>query len=148
MLNKRGFLKIASALVGGLTLSKYTNAEFFVSEKKVSAFQDWIEDRGDFYVVTIPDFKSFSNEILNKPTVFLAGHNSSISRIRITGFVNIHSKNGHVLLTESEIDVTQHAVDCRRYVIEASGYSGIELSGCHIKCPENNQLSGGFSLTS
>lgn len=142
MLNKRGFLKIASALVGGLTFSKYTNAELLVPEKNVSVFQDWIEDRGDFYVVRVPDFKSFSNEILNKPTVFLAGHNSSISRIRIDGFVNIHSKNGHIRLTESEIDATRHAFDGRRSVIEVSGYSGLEFSDCHIKCPANSQLSG------
>lgn len=140
MLNKRGFLKIASVLVGGLTLSKYTNAELFLPENKVSVFQDWIEDRGDFYIVRVPDFKSFNNEILNKPTVFLAGQHSSISRVRVDGFVNIHSKNGPIRLTESEIDATRHAFDGRRNIIEVGAHCGLELSGCHIKCPANNQM--------
>ena len=130
MTNKRGFLKLASALVGGLMVTKLSAAPIIDFTKKVS--HDWVEDRGDFYIVRVPDYKTFSNEVLDKPTVFLLGDQTTVRGVSIDGYANVYSKNGYIRIVESRFDCSLHTFDTNRNIIEASGYKQLDIFGCQF----------------
>lgn len=87
---KRGFLKLASALIGGVSFMRY--AEPVIAMPKVT--HDWIDDRGDFVIITVPDFKTFKNEVIPKPAIFALGEGALVAGCEISGFSNIFAKQG------------------------------------------------------
>lgn len=64
---------------------------------------DWIEDRGDHYVVNVPDFKMLQREFFDKPTIFLLGTESVLADVHVEGFVNIRMGT-HSQFRDSRID--------------------------------------------
>lgn len=112
---RRGFLKLGAAVVGSLAIMRY--AEPII---QLTKHHEWIEDRGDFVIVRIPDFKSFANEQINKPVVFLMGEQSTIRNIDVKGFANIYAPRGGSF-TDSSFD--------SRHIVTESNRSAIELRG-------------------
>jgi hypothetical protein len=84
MNTRRTFVKKSMALVGGLSVITY-------AEPKVLFFKDvdWVTDKGDYYIVKVPDFKMLSREIFDKPCIILLGERAVVSDVRVQGFVNI-----------------------------------------------------------
>lgn len=99
---RRTFLKTATALVGGVLAAKYLEPLTNISQ----IHNDWIEDKGDYYIVRIPDNSIFSNEILDKPTIFVTGAYVALKRLEITGFVNIIAK-GPISVMDSMFDASK-----------------------------------------
>lgn len=82
---RRGFLKIGTTILGGLTVAKYTEPLIDLAP----SVHDWIEDRGDFVIVRVPKFKTFANEVINKPAIFLLGQGSTVTGVDVKGFANV-----------------------------------------------------------
>lgn len=93
-LSRRGFIAAASALSAsvaaamnlptGIKLLNETD-----NEEPVEKSKDWITDRGDYYIVHVPEGKTFKNEDLDKSTVFYLENYSTATNMSINGFVNI-----------------------------------------------------------
>lgn len=125
---RRGFLKLGTAIVGSLAIIHY--AEPII---KLTKHHQWVEDKGDFLIVRVPDFKSFANETLNKPTVFLMGERSTVRGVDLKGFANIYAPNG-AAIKDSVFDASSMSTASNRSVIELHG-SGMIISGINVQTP-------------
>lgn len=96
---RRGFLKTASILVGGVMLPVY-------SEPLLQALphHDWVQDKGDYYIVNVPERKVFKGESLDKPTIFLCGAGSSVLNTSVNGFVNMRGST-NVTVSGFNVDI-------------------------------------------
>ncbi len=124
MIQRRTFLKVASATVGAMVIHKY--AEPF----EVLQENDWITDRGDFYIVRVPDFKTFKNELLNKPTIFILGQSAVVSNCDVLGFTNIAAPKGG-LFRDSAVDTSRMEVPRMRSIVEIGGSNHLVITGLH-----------------
>lgn len=130
---RRGFLKIACSIIGSVGIAKYAEPFF----KIANTYSDWIEDKGDFLIVRIPDFKTFKSESLLKPTIFLLGQNSIIKNIDVEGFVNIHAPKGGACY-ESRFDTSKMSIERQRPVVELKveqfSFSSCDFNGTSRTC--------------
>lgn len=124
MIQRRTFLKVASSTVGAMVVHKY--AEPF----EVLPENDWITDRGDFYIVRVPDFKTFKNELLNKPTIFILGQSAVVSGCEVIGFANIAAPKGGTF-DSCKVDSSAMEVPRKRSIIEIRE-DGLVLTGNHV----------------
>ena len=126
MNTRRGFIKIGMAVVGAFTLAKY--AEPLI---EVSDLHQWIEDKGDFYIIRIPDFKTFAKETLNKPTIFILGEQSTVRDVEIFGYANVYAPKGG-LITDMLFDGRKMVTEKARplVVLNARGLK-LENSNFH-----------------
>jgi len=109
---RRGFLQIATMLIGGVAIGKFIEPEIAIAK----THKDWIEDRGGFYIVRVPDFKTFSRERLDKPTIFLLGDESEVSYVDVTGYANFDiPKTG--IIHSCSFDGSKMHVDGRDSVV-------------------------------
>jgi len=114
---RRTFLKAsagvalaAAAMSKGLTL--LDEPELLIAD----SHKDWIEDKGDFYIVRVPDYKTFARETLDKPTILLLGENSTAKDLDIDGYLNVEIGNySHFL--DSRIDSSKYLVSTGRPVV-------------------------------
>lgn len=83
---RRTFLKAGTALGAGKLLTLYTEP---LSEIVVPKKHEWIEDKGDFYIVRVPDYKTFAGECLNRNTIFLVGVGATVHQVSVTGYANV-----------------------------------------------------------
>lgn len=98
---RRTFLKVLGAGAAVASAPQlYREAHRFVSQPK-----DWIEDRGDFLVVRIPDGKTFANEVLGKPTLLFMGNKTQFRNCEVKGFCNLYAKTDFAVL-DSTFDVS------------------------------------------
>ena len=111
-LNRRTFAKIGTALMGGLVLAKYAEPLALVPTE----YRDWIEDRGDFFIVRVPDYKTFERETLNKPTIILMGERTTVRDIEVQGYTNVHAPKGG-RIDECTFDTRTMVVEKPREVI-------------------------------
>lgn len=125
-MKRRGFLQIGTAVFGSLTLQRYVEPAV-----EVDVVADWITDYGDFLVVRVPAFKSFSNETLHKPTLFLLEEQSIVRNIHVQGFVNVNASRG-ARITESKIDCSKMIVSRNRAIVEFSKNSHCSMSDCYL----------------
>lgn len=132
--NRRSFLKTGTTLVGGVLLTKYIEPIVPIAELKK---HEWVEDKGDFYIVRVPDSKTFANELLDKPTIFLLGHHTVVRDIIVNGYANISHK-GTSLITTSRFDVSKMLLSTNRSIlsVEAPGDSpnDTHITNCHFDC--------------
>jgi hypothetical protein len=70
---RRTFLRLTGAAAGALVIAKYAEPLAVLADHG-----PWVEDKGDFYIVRVPDFKTFANEHLEKPTIFLLGESATV----------------------------------------------------------------------
>jgi hypothetical protein len=124
MIGRRGFLKLAAA--SGIAMY----AEPIV--RMALSYRDWIEDRGDFFIVRVPDFKSFANEDLSKPVVFLLGQQAAVRAVRVAGFVNVQAPRGAVI-AECEFDARMVSVGRDRPVVTLAG-NDIHMRDSRLLC--------------
>ena len=92
-IERRGFLKLAVAMIGGTAVTRYAEPLVDIADTN----RDWIEDKGDYCVIRVPDFKTFANEVIAKPVIFLLGQQAAVQNVDIAGYANIYApKAGRV----------------------------------------------------
>lgn len=117
MIERRGFLKVATMMVGSVLVAKYIEPviELIKPEKHT-----WIEDKGDFYIVRVPEYKTFAKEVLDKPTIFLMDHHSTVTQVDVKGYSNI-KMSGCCTVTESRFDISKMITEQERSVVLVDG---------------------------
>jgi hypothetical protein len=123
---RRGFLKIGAAIVGGIAISRYAEPVI-----KIEQSHDWIEDRGDFVIVRVPDFKSFAKETIDKPAIFILGEKSVIDTVAVAGFANIYAPKGGLVIG-SQFDASKMATELERSVLNIKGGCAVQIRDCNI----------------
>jgi hypothetical protein len=99
---RRTFLKTASAVIGGVLVSKYLEPMFNLAD----VHKDWIEDKGDFYIVRVPDNSIFKNEKLDKPVIFVTGAYVTLANLDVQGYANIIAK-GPINIRDNVFDASK-----------------------------------------
>lgn len=125
-MRRRGFIQLGTAIFGALTLQRYV--EPFV---EIVNMKDWITDHGDFLVVRVPAFKTFSNEILPKPTLFFMQERSTVRNVEVLGFANISAPAGAVV-ESSRFDCSKMTVARNRAIIEVSKSTNMLFRDCQL----------------
>lgn len=125
-IERRGFLKLGAALIGAMTLAKYAEPVVAVAE----THHDWIEDKGDYCIVRVPDFKTFAHEAISKPVIFILGEQAIVRAVEVEGFANIYAPNGG-LVTASRFDASRVVTEKERPVINLKA-KDITISDCHL----------------
>jgi hypothetical protein len=125
-IERRGFLRLGAALVGALTLAKYSEPLIVVQDEH----HEWIEDKGDYVIVRVPDFKTFANEVISKPAIFLLGENALIRGVDVAGFSNVYAPKGGAVYG-SRFDASRMQVENERPVMNIKGVT-MTISGCHF----------------
>lgn len=135
MTTRRGFLKLvvaAATTVGALKITRYAEPLLPIAD----VAHDWIEDRGDFYVVRVPDFKIFAREILRKPTIFLLGQQATVYDVAVDSFSNIYAPKGG-LVKDCCFDASEDETEQARAVIITKSKNLI-IPGAHIMSGPNS----------
>lgn len=127
MISRRGFLKTSMALIGGAVIATYVEPLITL----VNTPRDWIEDRNDFYIVRIPDGKTFAKETLTKPTLFVFGLGSVVDRVQVSGFVNLCGGAG-TRVTNSFFDCSKCFIEGRKSVVHVASMQGLLIADCQI----------------
>lgn len=144
--NRRSFLKTGTTLVGGVLLTKYIEPIVPIAELNK---HEWIEDKGDFYIVRVPDSKTFAKEILDKPTIFLLGHYSVVKDIVVNGYINVAIK-GESLIHDCIIDASKIMLPSHRpMAVVDHGYleaNKLRLERCHFKSNPVQPPTSGFMI--
>jgi len=117
-IERRGFLKVGTALVGGVVLAKYVEPILAALPER----HEWIEDRGDFLIVRVPDYKTFAKERLEKPTIFLMGERATVRDVRVIGFSNVYAPHGGIV-SGCRFDGSSMATDTDRAVMTLKGHN-------------------------
>ena len=123
MMLRRGFLKMVGA-VAALGVTKYAEPMVPVAPE----YRDWIEDRGDFFILRVPDFKSFAGEVLNKPSLILLGRRAELRNTTVHGYTNLYVPQGG-LVSESTFDGSSMKTARDRGTLWVQGES-VTLEGC------------------
>lgn len=126
MTTRRIFLKLAGAVTGLVAASSLV--KYAEPYAKLSEIGEWIEDRGDFFIVRVPDYKMFAGEILNKPTIFLLGERAVVKDVRVNGFANVHAPNAGMVLG-CMFDTSGMKVARNRPIVEIKGF-GLKFERC------------------
>jgi hypothetical protein len=125
-IERRGFLKLGAVLIGALTLTKYAEPLVDVADTN----HDWIEDRGDYLIVRVPDFKTFANEMISKPVIFILGEQAIIRAVEVEGFANIYAPKGG-LVTASRFDGSRMVTEKDRPLVNLKA-EDLTISECHF----------------
>lgn len=121
---RRTFLKAGTAVLGALTLARYTEPLIAMPDSS----HEWIEDKGDFVIVRVPDFKTFANEVIDRPAIFLLGENANVKHVDVKGYVNLYAPKGGSV-TYSKFDASKMLVGRERSVMELKA-ENIVISDC------------------
>lgn len=126
VIERRGFLKLGAALIGALTLAKYAEPLVAVAD----THHDWIEDKGDYMIVRVPDFKSFANEFIAKPVIFILGEQATVRAVEVEGYANIYAPKGG-LVTASRFDGSRMVTEKDRPLVNLKA-KDLTVSECHF----------------
>ena len=118
-------MKLGLVAVGSLIVAKY--AEPIVDTPEI---KKWIEDRGDFVIVRIPDFKTFANEVINKPAIFIMGQQAALRGVDVGGYVNVYAPDGG-LVEGCRFDASQALAEHDRPVMKLQA-ANLKISDCHF----------------
>lgn len=134
MSTRRTFLKLAAATATALDITRYAEPL-----QKIASKGEWVEDRGDFYVVRVPDFKTFARETLDKPTIFLLGERATVADVMVAAHCNIHApKGGRVV--GSYFDTRMVEMEKSRPVMLLAG-RGMLIQGCVFDRSERDEYA-------
>lgn len=122
-MKRRSFLKLSAA--AGITL--YAEPLILLPDGV-----PWVEDKGDFYILRVPDGKSVNGLKLDKPTIVLAGAKSIISNVDIDGFCNIFAKPAAVI-DGLWVDARHSMAEGRDHAVLMSG-DGYLLKDAFVEC--------------
>lgn len=140
MTQRRGFLKLAAAFIGGMVITKYAEPIIQIA----NTHHDWIEDKGDYCIVRVPDFKTFAKEVIDKPVIFILGEKAVVHSLAVCGCVNVYAPKGG-MVNDCHFDASRMATEQKRTIITAKG-EGLVLSGLHlIAGPSNDERMGSRS---
>lgn len=154
-MQRRTFLKVlgagAAAIGIGSKLNQYLESTEFIPE--YSQYKDWIQDKGSYLLVRIPDGKSMANVTFDKPTLFIMGEHSWLDRIRMNDYCNIYAPS-HAKIINSLFDIEQSVIvnDSNRTAIKLCdnasnlvfAYNSIQ---CHGKCDVAFDVDGCIDAT-
>lgn len=145
-IHRRSFLRIGAAAAGVLMLPVYAEPEGNEPIEE-SAQKNWVDDRGSFYLVRVPDEKTFSREMFDKPTIFLLGVNARVSQCAVFGHTNILMKSGSQFV-ESEVDVRRCLIQDPRppMVIQSDPHTNVFLERLYIKNSDQCKSQPGIFL--
>lgn len=111
-LTRRGFVAAASAMAASIAAAmslppgvKLLNETD--NEEPVNLSKDWITDKGDYYIVHVPEGKTFRNELLDKSTIFYIENGASVRGVSINGFVNAIVLNEFADFSHNVIDTSK-----------------------------------------
>jgi hypothetical protein len=122
---RRGFLKVGAAILGGLAITRYSEPIIQIVEKN-----EWIEDKGDYVIVRVPDFKTFAQEAIGKPAIFILGEQAIVRGVYVNGFANIYAPKGG-LVTASRFDASRMLTEKVRPVINLKA-EDVSINDCHL----------------
>jgi hypothetical protein len=106
--------------------------------------KDWVEERNGFYIVRVPDFKTFANETLDKPTIFLLGQEAVVRGIEVFGYANIFAPK-HGTLTNCMFNASKVQTEAQRpIVLIGEGTKNMYLGDCIFT--GNSTTTAGISL--
>jgi len=129
MIERRGFLKIATTLMGGAMLATYTEPLIKLATPES---HKWIEDKGDFYIVRVPMYKSFTKEHLDRPTIFLMDNYSIVSDVTVIGYSNFKTQ-GSRIISNCCFDITNtKTVNERSAVLFYNKYTDDVITGLNV----------------
>jgi hypothetical protein len=123
---RRTFLKAGTAVLGALALTRYTEPLIAMPDSS----HEWIEDKGDFVIVRVPDFKTFANEVIDRPAIFIMGENAAVKHVEVKGYVNLYAPKGGSV-TNSIFDASKMLVGRERSVMELKA-ENVVISDCHF----------------
>lgn len=128
-MDRRTFVNSAFAVVASNT-SLLLNATpiLHLEELTVPKYEpsSWITDKGDYYVVKIPDGKTFIKEVLDKPSIIVLGENSKLSDLTVHGYASLYSK---------------HSLNLGYLTIDQNNYECSGRSLLHFQAPRVNCIS-------
>ena len=136
---RRSFLKLAAAVTGGVVITKYLEPMELLDDEA----KDWIEERNGFYIVRVPDFKTFSNETLDKPTIFLLGQEAVVRDLEIFGYANIFAPK-YGTLTNCMFNASKVQTETQRPIVLIGDGTKMYLGGCIFT--GNSTTTAGISL--
>ena len=119
MIARRGFLKVLGAIAASTGIIHYAEAKVLMPEQG-----SWIEDKGDYYIVRIPDGKTFARETLDKPTIFGFGRDSSMREVTVNGFSNLYLQSG-ASTYDCAFDARGYSIEGRTAALEVYGMGGM-----------------------
>lgn len=135
-IERRGFLKLAAAVIGGMAVTKYAEPLIQVA----GAHHDWIEDKGDYCIIRVPDFKTFANEIIAKPVIFIMGEQAIVRSVDVGGFANVYAPKGG-MVDACRFDGSRMVTEQKRPLVNIKG-DGLMVTGVHfIGGPNNDSLA-------
>lgn len=117
---RRGFLKLAAA--AGIV--RYAEPLMAMHDP-----HEWIEDRGDFVIIRVPEYKIFAGAQIEKPAIFLMGAQSTVRDIRMLSYANILT-HGPATIADSVFDARLHQTENERPVMCVGGNSSLTIYGC------------------
>jgi hypothetical protein len=91
---------------------------------------DWIEDKGDYCIVRVPDFKTFAHEAISKPVIFILGEQAIVRAVDVEGFANIYAPKGG-LVTASRFDGSRMVTEQDRPLVNLKA-EGLTISECNL----------------
>ena len=118
MLQRRGFLQIFGATAAAVGLTRY--AEPFVS---IAPRHEWIEDRGDFLIIRVPDGKTFAREVIDKPAILFLGANAIAHTLQFRSYLNVDVQPLG-MLRDSDINASARTTEQRRATMRIRGQGG------------------------
>lgn len=122
---RRGFLKLGTAVIGGMAITRYAEPIIQLADRL-----EWVEDKGDYCIIRVPDFKTFANESITKPAIFILGELAIVRSVRVEGFANIYApKGGRVM--DSLFDSSRMVVKKERPVVNLNAKDTI-ISDCQF----------------
>ena len=130
-LDRRGFLKAGTALIGGVVLARYVEPLNLPNQEH----KDWVTDKGDYYVIRVPDNKGMRKELFDKPVIMTLGENSYADGITVIGFMNVFSKNRGTL-TSIKVDASGVVSEKPRAAIFCTG-KDLAVIGSYFKASVN-----------
>lgn len=83
-MQRRSFL----ALAGATSLACYAEPFTLIQDAR----HEWIEDKGDYVIIRVPDFKTFASETISKPAILLLGQGATARDVEFGSYLNLHGK--------------------------------------------------------
>lgn len=125
MLVRRTFMKLGVQAVGALSVVRYADAFQPIPESRM-----WIEDKGDFCIVRVPENKTFDNEVFEKPVIFIMGDGANVLRTTVNSFSNF-AVGRNALVSDCVFDVGNSVMKDRKEVVIMDGHSAT-IQYCRI----------------
>lgn len=138
-MNRRAFLKLtgkaATAVVGA-------GSGLLVFEEPLiaSPYKRWITDKGDWFEVFVPAWKTLAKETFDKPILLILGRGATFADCRVNGFANVlvpESGSIRESFFNASGCISKHG---RSGVVECHG-KNMELSGCvYVNYPSGVEI--------